>query len=263
MKSPARSADFTQPLQERSGLAASAVAAASWISSLVVRTRARSMAALARYLAQPVKQCAPPSTGDIDVLGAILRPGDVLLTDGNSRMAALVRRVTRSTWSHVSMYVGPLEHSADPRCIVEADVAAGVRAVRLSELRGLRVRVLRPTGLVDADRRRLADWVVSRIGDEYDMAHAWALGRRLLRLPLAWNTAPAPRSLAQGAMQFICSTLLAQAFVVVGYPIAPAQVGIRDAWAADHRYVTPRDFERAHGFEVVRASGCDSIATQM
>lgn len=59
---------------------------------------------------------------------------------------------------------------------LEADVAAGVRAVPLSEFSGLRVRVLRPAGLQEADRRRLADWVVSRIGDEYDIAHAWALG---------------------------------------------------------------------------------------
>ena len=75
---------------------------------------------------------------------AMLRYGDVLLTEGNTRMAALVRRITGSPWSHVSMYVGPLEEGSDPRCIVEADVAAGARAVPLSELKGLRVRVLRP-----------------------------------------------------------------------------------------------------------------------
>jgi hypothetical protein len=49
------------------------------------------------------------------VLASVLLPGDVLLTDGNTRMAALVRRVTRSAWSHVSMYVGPLEAGPDPR----------------------------------------------------------------------------------------------------------------------------------------------------
>ena len=81
------------------------------------------------------------------------------------------------------MYVGPLEEGTDPHCIVEADLVAGVRSVRLSKLKNLHVRVLRPTPLNDTDRRRLADWVVSRIGDKYDLAHAWALGRRLLRLP--------------------------------------------------------------------------------
>ena len=238
----------------RETTAARAFAAASWITLLVVWSRARLIDALARYLAQPVKQHASSSTGDTAALCALLRPGDVLLTEGNTRMAALVRRLTRSTWSHVSMYVGPLEEGPDPRCIVEADVAAGVRAVRLSELQELRVRVLRPTGLVDADRCRLADWVVSRIGDGYDMAHAWALGRQLLRLPLPSRAPRTSRSPAQGAMQFICSSLLAQAFLLIGYSIAPTVIGPRDAGAADHRYVIPRDFESAPGFEVVTAA---------
>ena len=54
-------------------------------------------------------------------LSARLRAGDVLLTEGNTRAAALVRCVTRSPWAHVSIYVGPLEAGDDPRCIVEAD----------------------------------------------------------------------------------------------------------------------------------------------
>ena len=58
--------------------------------------------------------------------------------------------------------------------------------------------------------------------------------------------------MAQGARRFICSSLLAQAFVLVGHPILPSQVGVRDASAADHRYLTPRDFESASVFEVVK-----------
>jgi hypothetical protein len=46
--------------------------------------------------------------------------------------------------------------------------------------------------------------------------------------------------------------LLAQAFLLVGYPILPALIGARHAGAADHRYVTPRDFESAATFEVVK-----------
>jgi hypothetical protein len=198
------------------------------------------MEALARYLAQPVERYDAAAAADASSLSAMLVSGDVLLTDGNTRIAALVRCITRSAWAHVCMYVGPLEEGPDPRCIVEADIAAGVRAIPLSDLNGLRVRVLRPTGLPESDRRRIAEWVVSRIGDEYDLAHALALGRRLL-LPLASRLAPAPHTVAQGARRFICSSLLAQAFMLVGYPIASAAS------------MTPRDFERASGFEVVNA----------
>src|SRR5438034_3815232 len=98
--------------------------------------RTRLIGALARYLAQPVKRYSPATDTDPLSLSAVLHHGDVLLTEGNTRVAALVKRITRSTWSHVSMYVGPLEKGPDPLCIVEADIAAGVRPVRLSELKG-------------------------------------------------------------------------------------------------------------------------------
>lgn len=203
---------------------------------LLTRIRDRVFGALALYLAQPLRQAGSSRPGEAQSLRELLQPGDVLLSDANSRMAALVRRITRSSWSHVSMYVGPLEDGSDPRCIVEADLADGVRAVRLSSFEGQRTRVLRPVVLGEADRRRIADWVVKRIGDPYDVAHAWTLARWLLRLPAR------PATLAQDAKRFICSSLLAQAFLFIGSPIAAAAPG----------YVIPRDFESASGFEVVR-----------
>jgi hypothetical protein len=206
----------------------------------LVRARSRLLGAVALHLAQPVKTGVASTGTDPQLLSSILLPGDVLLTDGNTRAAAIVRRVTRSVWSHVAMYVGPLEDGPDPRCIVEADVAAGVRSVRLSELRGLHARVLRPRDLDERGRRQLADWVVSRIGGEYDLAHAWALGTKLLRLPLASRLASAPLAMAQNGTRFICSSLLAHAFAVVGLHVF-----------ADLRFVIPSDFARAPVFEVV------------
>ena len=213
------------------------------------RLRGRIVGALAMYLAQPVSHNGSATAG-AQSLAATLQPGDVLLTNGTTRAAALVRRITRSKWAHVAMYVGPLEAGPDPKCVVEADVAAGVRAVPLSEFNGAQVQVLRPRGLSDTDRRRLVDWVVGRIGYGYDFGHAWALAAKLLRLPFLSRLVMAPSAMAQSASQFICSTLLAQAFLLAGHPIQPVQLAARDA-AADHRYVTPRDFESAAVFEVV------------
>jgi hypothetical protein len=204
-------------------------------SRWIARATSLLIDALAHYLARPVERQSPSSADSLS-LAAVLVRGDVLLTDGNSRMAALVRRITRSTWSHVSMYVGPLEDGPDPRCVIEADVKAGVRAVPLSEFKGQRIRVLRATGLGEVERGELGDWVVSRVGHGYDLALAWALARRFLRLPL-----PSLFPSAQDATRFICSSLLAQAFLFVGYPIAQ-----------DHSSVTPSDFEAAPLFEVVK-----------
>jgi hypothetical protein len=149
------------------------------------------------------------------------------------------------------MYVGPLEEGPDPRCIVEADIAQGVRSIRLSELEGLNVRVLRPIGLSDAVRSRLAEWVVSQIGGEYDLKHAWMLARSWLGVPPKSSAAAAPNGVAQSATRFICSTLLANAFALVGYPILPIHTAVAAVSTTDHRYVIPRDFETASVFEVV------------
>ena len=112
----------------------------------------------------------------------------------------------------------------------------GVRAVPLSQFKGQRARIARPLGLNETDRQRLADWLVGHIGYPYDLAHAWALCRWFLRLP-------APRTTVLDAKRFICSSLLVQAFLFVGHPIATSQA----------RSVVPRDFESAAGFEVVMA----------
>lgn len=203
------------------------------------------------YLAQPVK-ARNASAVDPRSFSEVLREGDVLLTSGNTRAARLVTRVTGSPWAHVCMYVGALADEADAPCIVEADLAAGVRAIRLSDLAGQQVQVLRATGLADADRRRLVDWVISHIGDRYDLARAWAVAARLLRLPWVGRVPSTAGAVAEGARRFICSSLVAQAFLMVGLPIAPTQVRVRPGDAADHEHVTPRDFERASGFQVVR-----------
>jgi hypothetical protein len=219
--------------------------------SLLTCLRTRVMGELVRYLAQPVKHDRPAIPADPQSLAAMLDRGDVLLSDGNSRVAALVKRMTGSTWSHVSMYVGPLEEGPDPRCIVEADIEAGVRSIRLSELNALQVRVLRPIGLNDGERCRLTNWIVSRIGSEYDLALALVLGRNLLPLPARLRTTP--KTKANSATRFICCSLLAHAFALVGYSILPVPLRIDPTVTADPISLTPGDFERASIFEVVGA----------
>jgi len=216
--------------------------------SILARLRTRLIERLVLYLAQPVRQYKAAESADLQALALALRNGDVVLASGRTRAAAIVRRLTGSCWAHAAMYVGPLEEGPDPRCIVEADFAAGVRVVPLSEFLGQRVLVLRPVGLEDEDRRRLTAWVLTRVGNRYDVGHAWALAKTLLRLP--FRVPP----VSEGATRFICSSLLAQAFVLVGHPVPPSHVRVRDPSASDLRYVTPRDFESATGFEVIGRS---------
>ena len=225
-----------------------------WIASgltMLARAPSRLFAALTLYLAQPIKHSITDASADPQSLASVLKRGDVLLTHGNSRFAALIKCVTRSPWSHVSMYVGPLGDGPDPPCVVEADIAAGVRSIRLSELNALHVRVLRPVGITHGDRGRLADWVVGRIGSDYDVTHAWRLLRNALRLPLPDRFHSAPRAIASNATRFICCSLLAHAFAWVGYPLLPDHTRISPAITADPTNLIPSDFERVSIFEAV------------
>jgi Permuted papain-like amidase enzyme, YaeF/YiiX, C92 family len=226
-----------------------------WLASrlaMLIHAHSRLLAALTLYLAQPIKHSiADPST-DPQSLAGVLKRGDVLLTHGNSRFAALIKCVTRSPWSHVSMYVGPLDDGPDPLCVVEADIVAGVRSIRLSELNALQLRVLRPVGLTDTDRRRLSDWVVGQIGSKYDLGHAWGLTRNVLRLRLPVRFRSTPGTIARSAKRFVCCSLLAHAFAWIGYPILPDQMtGSPAAAAVDPASLIPGDFERASIFEAV------------
>ena len=220
-------------------------------AALLARMRARLLDRLVGYLTRPIKHCTLATTADPRSLAVILQHGDVLLSEGNTRVAALVKRITRSPWSHVSMYVGPLEDEPDPPCIVEADMAKGVRSIRLSELDALHVRVLRPRSLSDSQRSRLVEWVVSRIGSEYDLAYALVLGRDLLRLHWRTRSRSSSRLIANNATRFICCTLLGHAFALIGYPIAPVPMRVRLAATADYAMLTPGDFEHAAIFEIL------------
>jgi Permuted papain-like amidase enzyme, YaeF/YiiX, C92 family len=224
------------------------------IAAARARMRERLLDLWMTFLTHPRKARHSTVAAESQLRSAHLRPGDVLLTEGNTRAALLIKYVTGSTWSHVAMYVGPLEDGDDPRCIVEADIEEGVRSIRLSELNALNVRVLRPAGLSDIHRLALAEWTLARIGSGYDLPHAWALFRSLLRARLPSRLRPLPGAVTGSATQFICSNLLASAFAMVGLSIAPEAALASSMTQADHRNVIPADFERAPVFEVVKDS---------
>ena len=222
----------------------------SALSALLEHARARVIRALTLYLAKPFEEFSTLTTVDRQALGAALRCGDVLLSAGNTRCAELVKRLTRSTWSHVSMYVGPLEDGPNPLCIVEADIKDGVRAIRLSDLDACRISVLRPVRLDDTERARLAESVLRHIGSEYDLAHAWLLARSLFVRRWWARLRSVPTTMGRSATRFICSSLIAQAFALIGHSILPAGGTVSDREAHD-KFLVPADFERASLFAIV------------
>ena len=182
---------------------------------------------LARYLSEPRMGEAEVATCTAETLACSLKAGDVLLVDGNSRISTAIQYLTQSSWSHAALYVGdvfdPPPAGEDPRVLIEADVNDGVRAIPLSEYSDAHTRICRPVGLSATEISRVCEYAVARLGQRYDLKNIVDLARYLIPtpfLPTRWRR----RLLALGSGDptlAICSSLIAQAFQSVRYPILP------------------------------------------
>src|SRR5690242_5592078 len=103
---------------------------------------------LVRYLAQPRRQGAQVATCSPDQLAAALRPGDVLLVEGSTRISVAIKYLTQSTWSHAALYVGDQlgaqRSSYGAGTLIEVDMVEGVRVVPLAAYAGMHTRICRP-----------------------------------------------------------------------------------------------------------------------
>ncbi len=224
---------------------------------------------LARFLTAPVRSSETGATYDPQALLRCLRQGDVLLVEGTSRISSAIKYLTQSTWSHAALcYRTPAQGDPDPFAVpvlVEADVNDGVRSVPLSEYLGFHTRICRPVGLTPAEIEAVSAYMLARVGHQYDLKNVFDLARYLIRTP------PVPsgkrrRLLALGSgdpTRAICSSLIAQAFQSVRYPIlpevvrtdhvAPLSAGERELLHIRHHSLfAPRDFDISPYFQVIK-----------
>ena len=183
-------------------------------------------AALARYLSEPRDDESHGTTSRPDLLGKTLLKGDVLLVEGSSRFSTAICYLTQSTWSHAALCVGnaPDVHNEDGGpWLVEADINEGVRIVSVRNYAARHTRICRPVGL-DADEiDRVASYSLGRVGNRYDMRNIVDLARYLISTP------PVPTSMRRQMLALgsgdptraICSSLIAEAFASVRYPVLP------------------------------------------
>lgn len=224
---------------------------------------------LAGYLTRTVKSYTSFSSHESPRLHEFLQPGDILLIEGNSRISNAIKYLTQSTWSHSAFYAGEQTgvetDNGEPCPLIEAELGSGVIASPLSRYHNLNTRICRPVGLTDADRDHLVTSMVSAIGLEYDLKHIFDLARYLMPTP------PVPvrfrrRMIALGSgdpSRAICSTLIAQSFQSIDYPILPRIETIHGR-AEDVRLVreimhirhhslfTPRDFDVSPFFAIIK-----------
>jgi hypothetical protein len=224
--------------------------------------------AIASKLETPIRGFRPYAYGDLDALRRVLEPGDVLLVEGITRVSIAIKYLTQSTWSHAALYVGDAlgDGGPDPRCLVEANLGTGVEVVPLGKYEHFHVRICRPKRLTPEDRDRVIAFMLDSIGKDYDLKNVLDLARFLFPtppVPVRWRR----RLLALGAgdpTRAICSSLIAEAFQIVRYPILPritherrhdsaAQYQRREILHIRHHSLfAPRDFDISPYFAVIK-----------
>ena len=232
---------------------------------------------LARYLSQPHARMQTGMPTDRAALARSLQPGDVLLVEGNSRISTTIQYLTQSTWSHAALYVGPAlggrNAQGEAFLLIEADILDGVCKRSLEHYQRYPTRICRPVGLCAEDLARLLAHATGKLGEHYDLQNVFDLARYLLPvLPLQGGARR--RLIAVGSgdpTRAICSSLIAEAFQSVGYPLLPTITVDRHDDPVRHRAVSdtifhirnrnlfvPRDFDVSPWFEVVKpALGAD------
>lgn len=235
---------------------------------------------LSRYLSASGHDHSTAAAVDLRRLMDCIRPGDVLLVEGQTRVSVAIKYLTQSTWSHAALYVGAATglHDAQGRVrgFVEADIREGVRAVTEQEFAGHHCRICRPVGLTTDDTRALIDFVLARLGHQYDLRHVVDLARYLLPtppVPVRWRR----RMLALGSgdpTRAICSTLIAQAFQAIRYPILPMVETLPSSdpqcpgcvdeilHVRHHSLFVPRDFDVSPYFAVVKPTLAEGFSYQ-
>lgn len=226
---------------------------------------------LSRRLQHEPQGQEPYVPPDRAALRRTLRECDVLLVAGSSKLSTGIKYLTQSSWSHAAMYVGnrvPLpEGSTDPHMLIEVELGPGCIVAPLNKYERFHTRICRPVGLTPDDREALLQFMISRLGTQYDMRNIFDLMRYLFPtppIPTRWRR----RMISVGSgepTRAICSSLIAEGFERVHYPILPRvevadaiQKGLSNARRQEilhirhHSLYAPADFDLSPFFEIVK-----------
>lgn len=219
----------------------------------------------------------PPKRGylsDFSLITKEIIPGDVLLIEGRSRASLIIRRVTQSPWSHAILYIGRIPEIKDhnfrqiveritnfdteTQLIIESEIGSGTIISTLDKYKVDHMRILRPRGLTKNSAQQVINFAITRIGRKYDLRHLLDLARFLFPwglFPRSWRSSLFQHNALQPT-QDICSSMIASAFLHVGFPILPIirkndQQQIELIARNPNLYV-PSDFDFSPFFDVIK-----------
>lgn len=211
---------------------------------------------------------------DFERMAYELRPGDALLAEGRTRVGSVIKTISESPWTHSALYIGRFHDIEDPelrkilvyhydgnpstQLLVEAVMGKGTILTPLDTYRDCHMRICRPTGLAPQDAQKVIGFAIRKLGSDYDVRQLLDLARFLFPyalIPHSWRSVLFQHN-AGGPTRTVCSTLMAEAFASVNFPILPiveqdAQ-GHLTFYKRNPRLFAPRDFDYSPYFDIIK-----------
>lgn len=203
-----------------------------------------------------------------------LKPCDVILIEGRTRVSDVIKLITQSPWSHASLYIGRLCDIDDTRIrdsilqhydgddnaqlMVESHLGMGtvIRPINVYEYE--HIRICRPKGLRDNDATDVIRYALSRVGYDYDVRQILDLARFLFPwriMPRRWRSSLF-RTNVGGVTKTVCSTLIAESFGFVQFPILPLirrdENNNMQLYQCNPKLTVPSQFDYSPYFEIIK-----------
>lgn len=203
-----------------------------------------------------------------------LRPCDVILIEGRSHVSDVIKLITQSPWTHTALYIGRLHDIEDQdlrervkrhfkgefnaQLIIEAQLGEGTVISTVEKYSDSHIRLCRPKGISHHDVQKVIAYTIRRLGTNYDVRQILDLARFMFPygiLPRRWRSSLFRHNVGQ-ATRTVCSTMLAEAFQTVQFPVLPfaehTKEGLIHLYQRNPRLFTPRDFDYSPYFDIIK-----------
>ena len=203
-----------------------------------------------------------------------LRPGDVILVEGRSNVSEIIKSITQSMWTHSFFYIGRLHDIDDPmlrdhiqkyrhcspdeQLIIEALLGKGITVSSIEDYEGEHLRICRPRGITRTDSQSVIEYAITQLGTDYNVRQIMDLARFMFQywfLPKRWRSTLFEHN-AGKPTKTVCSTMMAEAFAKVRFPIIPVihqdKEGQLSLVHSNSKLITPRDFDHSPYFDVIK-----------
>ena len=240
---------------------------------MIVRAKDWLVEGITRWLSVERVRTTSPLC-DFDRVRTEIRPGDVVLVEGRSRVSEVIQWITLSPWTHAALYIGRLRDVQNPavrrriaavydghpndQLIIESLLGRGIVINAVDKYRGDHVRISRPRGISRADLQSVTAVAVGNLGRSYDVRQIFDLARFLFPwsvLPRRWRSSLFQHYAGTEA-RYICSSMIAESFMAVRFPILPvvqrSPNGRLEFYRRNFRLFTPSDFDFSPYFEIIK-----------